>query len=94
MKRYCLQDDYEMSRKQFFNALNRLNDMLPFIEPLNTLVPLKLTPDKACESFCHSVLAEEEMCAKSKGFIKDKRCFFDYSQAKFDKKQAEKRQRK
>ena len=94
MKRYYLQDDYEMSPKQFFEALNGLNDVLPFVDPLNTLVPLKLTPDEVHESFCHCASAEEEINAKSNGFIKDKHCFFNYLQAEFDKKQAEKAKEK
>ena len=67
-----------------------MNNTLPFIEPLNALVPLKLAPDKVYQSFYHSASVEEEMHAKSNRFVEDKHRFFNYSKAKFDKKQAEK----
>ena len=94
MKRYYPQDDYKMSPKQFFEALTKLNDLLPFIDPLNTRLPLKLTDDEVCEAFCHCASAEEEIHAKSHGFIKDKRRFFTYLQGEYDKKQEESRKKK
>ena len=86
IKRYFLQDYYSMALKDFHDYLVGLNDLLPFNNPLNTLYPLKLTPNEVYESFCQSISAEEEIHAKANGFIHDKRRFFHYLQSEFDKK--------